>query len=62
LRQLVSSGWQVSIVNLPDSGLHRAFARERNVFVIEGDVRDEATAPDAVAATVHRYGRLDGIV
>jgi len=42
--------------------LHRAFARERNVFVIEGDVRDEETAPDAVAATVHRYGRLDGIV
>jgi NAD(P)-dependent dehydrogenase (short-subunit alcohol dehydrogenase family) len=42
--------------------LHRTFARERNVFVIEGDVRDEETAPDAVAATVRRYGRLDGIV
>jgi hypothetical protein len=61
-RHLVSSGWQVSIIDLPDSGLRRTFARERNVFVIEGDVRDEETASDAVAATVHRYGRFDGIV
>jgi NAD(P)-dependent dehydrogenase (short-subunit alcohol dehydrogenase family) len=42
--------------------LRRTFARERHVFVIDGDVRDEETASDAVAATVHRYGRLDGIV
>jgi NAD(P)-dependent dehydrogenase (short-subunit alcohol dehydrogenase family) len=61
-RHLVSSGWQTSIIDLPDSGLRRAFARERDVFVIEGDVRDEETASDAVAATVHRYGRLDGVV
>ena len=59
---LVSSGWQVSIIDLRDSGLHRTFARERNVLVIEGDVRDEEAAPGAVAATVRRYGRLDGIV
>ena len=31
-------------------------------MVIEGDVRDEGAAPGAVAATVRRYGRLDGIV
>jgi len=31
-------------------------------LVIEGDVRDEEAAPGAVAATVRRYGRLDGIV
>src|SRR5215472_10630019 len=59
---LVSSGWQLSIIDLRDSGLHRTFARERNVLVIEGDVRDEGAAPGAVAATVRRYGRLDGIV
>jgi hypothetical protein len=61
-QHLVSSGWQVSIVDLPDSGSRRSVTRERNVFVIEGDVRDEEAASDAVAATVRRYGRLDGIV
>jgi hypothetical protein len=61
-RHLVFSGWQTSIIDLPDSGVRRAFARERNAFIIEGDVRDEETAFDAVAATVHRYGRLDGVV
>jgi NAD(P)-dependent dehydrogenase (short-subunit alcohol dehydrogenase family) len=59
---LLSAGWQASIVDLPDSGLRRSVTRERNVFVIEGDVRDEEAASDAVAATVRRYGRLDGIV
>jgi NAD(P)-dependent dehydrogenase (short-subunit alcohol dehydrogenase family) len=59
---LLSAGWQASIVDLPYSGLRRSVTRERNVFVIEGDVRDEEAASDAVAATVRRYGRLDGIV
>jgi NAD(P)-dependent dehydrogenase (short-subunit alcohol dehydrogenase family) len=61
-RHLVSSRWQVSIIDLPDSGLHRTFARERHVFAIEADVRDEEIAPEAVEATVRRFGRLDGIV
>jgi NAD(P)-dependent dehydrogenase (short-subunit alcohol dehydrogenase family) len=61
-RHLVSSGWQVSIIDLPDSGLRRSSARERSVFAIDGDVRDEETASDAVGATVHRFGRLDAIV
>lgn len=59
---LLSSGWQVSIIDLPDSGLHRAFRRERDVFVIDGDVRDEETASDAVEATVQRFRRLDGVI
>jgi NAD(P)-dependent dehydrogenase (short-subunit alcohol dehydrogenase family) len=61
-RHLLSSGWQVGIVDLPDSGLHRAFSRQRGVLVIEGDVRDEETASDAVDATVHRFRRLDATV
>jgi NAD(P)-dependent dehydrogenase (short-subunit alcohol dehydrogenase family) len=61
-RHLVSSGWQVSIIDLPDSGLSRAVARERNILAIEGDVRDEEIATDAVAAAIHRFGRLDGVV
>jgi NAD(P)-dependent dehydrogenase (short-subunit alcohol dehydrogenase family) len=61
-RHLVASGWQITIIDLPDSGLRRSFTRERSVFTIDGDVRDEETAADAVAATVHRFGRLDAIV
>ncbi len=61
-RHLISSGWQVSIIDLPDSGLRHAFARERDVFVIEGDVRNEETASDAVDATIHCFHRLDGLI
>ena len=46
-RHLVASGWQVGIIDLADSGLRGAFARERDAFAIEGDVRDEETASDA---------------
>jgi NAD(P)-dependent dehydrogenase (short-subunit alcohol dehydrogenase family) len=61
-RHLIASGWQVGIIDLPDSGLRRAFARERDVFAIEGDVRNEETASDAVDATIHRFRRLDGLI
>jgi NAD(P)-dependent dehydrogenase (short-subunit alcohol dehydrogenase family) len=61
-RDLAASGWQVSIIDLPNSGLRRAFARERDVFAIEGDVRNEETASDAVDATIHRFHRLDGLI
>jgi NAD(P)-dependent dehydrogenase (short-subunit alcohol dehydrogenase family) len=46
-RHLVASGWQVGIIDLADSGLRGAFARERDAFAIEGDVRDEEPASDA---------------
>jgi NAD(P)-dependent dehydrogenase (short-subunit alcohol dehydrogenase family) len=61
-RHLLSSGWQVGIIDLPDSGLRRAFSRQRGVLVIEGDVRDEETASDTVDAMVHRFRRLDAVV
>ena len=61
-RRLVSSGWQVGIIDLADSGLHRAFARERDAFVIEGDVRDEDTASDAVEETIKRFHAIDAHV
>jgi hypothetical protein len=61
-RHLVASGWQVAIIDLADSGLRRAFARERDVLIIEGDVRDEKTVSAAVGATVHRFRRLDAVV
>jgi NAD(P)-dependent dehydrogenase (short-subunit alcohol dehydrogenase family) len=61
-RHLLSSGWRLGIVDLPESGLRRTFARERGVVAIEGDVRAEKTLSGAVEALVDRYGRLDGVV
>jgi NAD(P)-dependent dehydrogenase (short-subunit alcohol dehydrogenase family) len=61
-RHLLSSGWQVGMIDLADSGLRRAFSRQRGVSVIEGDVRNEETASDAVDAMVHRFRRLDAVV
>ena len=61
-RHLVESGWQTGIIDLPDSGLRRAFPRQRGVLLIDGDVRNEETASDAIEALVHRFGRLDGVV
>jgi NAD(P)-dependent dehydrogenase (short-subunit alcohol dehydrogenase family) len=59
---LLSSKWQVGVIDMPDSGLRRAFSRQRGVLVIEGDVRDEEAASDAVDAMVHRFRRLDAVV
>ena len=61
-RHLLSSGWQVGIIDLPDDELRRASSRQRGVLVIEGDVRNEETASDAVDAMVHRFRRLDAVV
>jgi len=62
-RHLLSTGWRVGIVDRPDSGMHRAFARgARNVVLVEGDVGVEETAPRAVSALLDRFGRLDALV
>jgi NAD(P)-dependent dehydrogenase (short-subunit alcohol dehydrogenase family) len=62
-RHLLDSGWRVGVLDLPDSGLAHAFPRKsRNALTIEGDVRDEETVADAVAAVVQRFGRLDAVV
>jgi NAD(P)-dependent dehydrogenase (short-subunit alcohol dehydrogenase family) len=62
-RHLLASGWRVGVVDLPGSGLRRAFpARLRNTLLIDGDVSEEATAVRAVDALVERFGRLDAVV
>jgi len=62
-RRLLASGWNVGIVDLRESGMHRVFPRgTRNIVLIEGDVGAEDTAPRAVAALVERFGRLDALV
>jgi len=60
---LLATGWRVGIVDLPDSGMRRAFPRgTRNVLLHEGDVGAEATATASVAAVLGRFGRLDPLV
>jgi NAD(P)-dependent dehydrogenase (short-subunit alcohol dehydrogenase family) len=61
-RHLVGNGWSVAALDLPKSGLGRAFGRARHVAVMEGDVADEKTAPAAIAATLDNFGRLDAVV
>lgn len=62
-RHLLAAGWRLGIVDLPHSGLRRAFsAQARHVVLIEGDVREQETANRAVAAVADRFGRLDGLV
>jgi hypothetical protein len=62
-RHLLADGWRLGIVDLPDSGLHRAFpSGSRNVVLVEGDVGVEETAAHAVATVVDRFGRLDALV
>jgi NAD(P)-dependent dehydrogenase (short-subunit alcohol dehydrogenase family) len=62
-RHLLADGWRVGVVDLPQSGLRRAYPHgTRNVVLIEGDVGVEETAPRAVAALLERYGRLDALV
>jgi NAD(P)-dependent dehydrogenase (short-subunit alcohol dehydrogenase family) len=61
-QHLLDQGWRVAAVDLPKSGLPRAFPRRRNAITIEGDVAEEATASHAVAAALEQFGRLDAVV
>jgi NAD(P)-dependent dehydrogenase (short-subunit alcohol dehydrogenase family) len=61
-RHLLAGGWRVGVVDLPVSGLKRSFPHQRNVALIEGDVREEETASRAVETLVDRFGRLDAVV
>ena len=62
-RHLLDKGWRVGVVDLPGSGLRRAFPRgRRQVALIEGDVAVEETATRAIAAILERFGRLDALV
>ncbi len=62
-RELVATGWRLGVVDLPGSGLGRAYARHRrSVLAIEGDVAEEQTAARAVEAVTEKFGRLDGLV
>jgi NAD(P)-dependent dehydrogenase (short-subunit alcohol dehydrogenase family) len=60
---LLGTGWRIGIIDLPGSGLQRAFPpRSRKVIAIEGDIRNQRTISDAVAALLRRFDRLDAVV
>ena len=62
-QHLLDQGWRIAAVDLPKSGLVRAYpARRRNAIAIEGDVAEEATARSAVAAALEKFDRLDAVV
>jgi NAD(P)-dependent dehydrogenase (short-subunit alcohol dehydrogenase family) len=62
-RHLLADGWRVGVVDLKAGDLTRAYrAAARRVAIVEGDIGEETTAKRAVAATLEKFGRLDGIV
>ncbi len=62
-QHLLAEGWRVVAVDLPKSGLTRAFPKSRRTIVgIEGDAANEDTARRAVQAATQRFGRLDTVV
>jgi NAD(P)-dependent dehydrogenase (short-subunit alcohol dehydrogenase family) len=62
-QHLLASGWRLGILDLPGSGLRRAYpSGGRNMLAIEGDVGDEKAVTEAVAAIVERFGQLDAVV
>jgi NAD(P)-dependent dehydrogenase (short-subunit alcohol dehydrogenase family) len=61
--RLLDDGWHIGAVDLPKAGLGRVFQKyARRVALIEGDVADEGTARQAVAAVTKTFGRLDALV
>jgi NAD(P)-dependent dehydrogenase (short-subunit alcohol dehydrogenase family) len=62
-QRLLDDGWRVGVVDLPGSGLRRAYARQsRRTLLIEGDVAVEETSQRAAKAVIDKFGRLDGLV
>ena len=62
-RRLLRDGWRVGVLDLKAGDLARVYRNEaRRVAIIEGDVGEETTAKRAVAETIRRFGRLDGVV
>lgn len=60
---LLETGWSLALLDLPESGLRRAFpGRQRECVLVEGDVADAAAIERCVKAALTAFGRLDGVV
>jgi NAD(P)-dependent dehydrogenase (short-subunit alcohol dehydrogenase family) len=60
-RRLAAEGWAVAVTGRRPEPLE-ALADELGALALPGDVRERADAEAAVAATVERFGGLDGLV
>src|SRR4029079_12744590 len=60
-RRLAADGWAVAITGRRREPLH-ALADELGALALPGDVGERADAEASVAATVERFGGLDGLV
>jgi NAD(P)-dependent dehydrogenase (short-subunit alcohol dehydrogenase family) len=62
-KHLLAEGWSLCLIDLPKTGLSRAFPKQsRKLVLLEGDVADEDTAKRAAKAVAETFGRLDGLV
>ena len=62
-RRLLDDGWRVGVLDLKAGELARVYRNaSRRIAVIEGDIGEETTAKRAVAETIEKFGRLDGVV
>jgi NAD(P)-dependent dehydrogenase (short-subunit alcohol dehydrogenase family) len=62
-RHLLTSGWTVGVLDLPQPRLGTTFSRYgHNVAIVSGDVSNEPSATRAVREMVTRFGRLDALV
>jgi NAD(P)-dependent dehydrogenase (short-subunit alcohol dehydrogenase family) len=60
---LLATGWRVGIIDTAGSGLKRAFpARNRDVILVEGDVREEETISRAMKILDEKLGQLDAVI
>jgi hypothetical protein len=59
-RHLLELNWKVGVIDLPGSGLHRAFPpKSRNTLTMDGDVRDEEAVSDAAGGQYRGRRRHD---
>ena len=62
-RRLLDEGWRVGALDLKAGELARVYRTQASrVAMIDGDIGEEGTAKRAVAATLDKFGRLDGVV
>jgi NAD(P)-dependent dehydrogenase (short-subunit alcohol dehydrogenase family) len=62
-RRLLEQGWRVGVVDLKAGDLARTYRTQaRRVAIVAGDIGAETTAQRAVADTLEKFGRLDGVV
>src|SRR3954453_137359 len=61
-QRLLDDGWRLGVVDLPGTGLARAYGKSRRTVIPQGEVADEQPARQAVKAATEKFGRLDAVV